>query len=460
MPQPRRRLRALALTPFITAALVVGGLAPAASAVTAPEPWSISGIGAATLLSDGVGAPAQFSYDAAGSFNGTWSFRSTAAVTGTVTVPYVWTGHHSWYNARASLSVFDDEGSAVLVNQYASDGFSFSGLHTFTLTAGETYGFNVGGSHADSSRILRGTFTLGNLEGISFPTRDISLGSPATVDVTASSGLTPDLTSSTPSVCTVTGLEVTPVSVGICTLIAATAGNANYPPGSATQSFAVVKRADAITFAAPAGVTMTSDVVLAATAASGLPVAYQSLTPGTCVVVGTALSPLAAGACTVEATTAGDSTHLPAATTASLTIALAGDTIATPATREAEVGERFTLASTTAGGVAVTHSSLTPSVCTVASATVMFRGAGECRISAESAGDTTFDAATAALVFSVAAAPAVAEPADPAVPAQPAQLPVMGVETSGWAAAIALLLAAGLGLLGLQRAVRRRSTSA
>ncbi|QEE62427.1 hypothetical protein FVA74_13235 [Salinibacterium sp. dk2585] len=378
MPQPRRRLRALALTPLITAALVIGGLAPAAHA--APEPWSAAGPGSVTLVSDGVGAPAQFSYDGGTAFNGTWTFSSTAPVTGTVTVPYTWNGIHSWFAARASLSAFDDDGSTVLVNQGASDSFGFSGSHTFTVTAGETYGFRVGGSHADSALILRGTFTLGALQ---------------------------------------------------------------------------VTQADTITFVAPTGVTMTSDVVLSATAASALPVTFQSLTPGTCAVTGSDLSPVAAGACTIEATTAGDATYLASSATASFAIALAADTIAAPPTTEAEVGKSLTLASTTAGGVAITHSSLTPSLCTVDSATIAFTGVGECRIAAESAGNATFEAATGVLVFAVSAAPVVAGPVDPVEPEELAQLPVTGAEVIGWGAAASLLLAIGLGLMGVQRTVRR-----
>lgn len=49
-----------------------------------------------------------------------------------------------------------------------------------------------------------------------------------TVTATASSGLTVTVTSATPSVCTVAGLTVTPVSDGTCTLRANQAGNENY----------------------------------------------------------------------------------------------------------------------------------------------------------------------------------------------------------------------------------------
>jgi uncharacterized repeat protein (TIGR02543 family) len=52
---------------------------------------------------------------------------------------------------------------------------------------------------------------------------------------TASSGLTVALTSATPSVCTVSGMTVTPVSVGTCTLNANQAGNNNYLAATQVQ---------------------------------------------------------------------------------------------------------------------------------------------------------------------------------------------------------------------------------
>ena len=56
---------------------------------------------------------------------------------------------------------------------------------------------------------------------------------------TTSSGLTVTLTSATPSICTVSGLTVTPVSVGTCTLNANQAGNNNYTAATQVQqSFA------------------------------------------------------------------------------------------------------------------------------------------------------------------------------------------------------------------------------
>lgn len=46
-----------------------------------------------------------------------------------------------------------------------SNGFNYSGTYTFTgLTAGQSFGFNVGGSHFDSTQVKQGTVTLTQMQ--------------------------------------------------------------------------------------------------------------------------------------------------------------------------------------------------------------------------------------------------------------------------------------------------------
>jgi hypothetical protein len=82
---------------------------------------------------------------------------------------------------------------------------------------------------------------------------------------------------------------------------------------TATVAVTLVPQAITVTSALPAGAVVTSAFTLAATGGtSGNPVVFASQTPATCTTDGpdgTALTLLAAGACTVEATQAGSATH-------------------------------------------------------------------------------------------------------------------------------------------------------
>ena len=67
------------------------------------------------------------------------------------------------------------------------------------------------------------------------------LGTPVTVTLGTSSGLTATLSTTTPAVCTVNGAVVTLLAMGQCTLVASQSGNAKYVAASdLTQSFSVI----------------------------------------------------------------------------------------------------------------------------------------------------------------------------------------------------------------------------
>jgi len=71
-------------------------------------------------------------------------------------------------------------------------------------------------------------------------------------------------------------------------------------------------RAQTITFGAPPVVTFTGTGKLTATATSGLPVAFGSLTPNICSVAGSVVTGIARGICTVTANQPGDASYLAA----------------------------------------------------------------------------------------------------------------------------------------------------
>ena len=104
--------------------------------------------------------------------------------------------------------------------------------------------------------------------------------------------------------------EVTLLAAGPCTLAAAQPGYLE-----AQQSFAVERTLQQVGFssAVPADAVEGGPAYQpAASASSGLPVAFVSLTPAVCAIQGDEVAPLAAGLCTIAAEQAGDAEYEPA----------------------------------------------------------------------------------------------------------------------------------------------------
>ncbi len=137
---------------------------------------------------------------------------------------------------------------------------------------------------------------------------------PITLSATSSDGLGITYTSLSPQVCTVTGNVVTLLSAGSCGIQATQGGNATYAAAPPVWiSFNVALALQTLTFSAPAAPTYGgAPVTLMASAGSGLPVTFTSLTPTVCSVSGALLTALGGGTCTVAADQAGNSQYAPA----------------------------------------------------------------------------------------------------------------------------------------------------
>jgi len=126
----------------------------------------------------------------------------------------------------------------------------------------------------------------------------------------ASSGLPVQLVSLSPLVCVVSGALASFVAVGTCTLRASQPGNANYNAApDVDQNVAVAMATQTITFWTPDAHAVGAPFPLDATASSGLPVSFGSLTPTICTVVALTANPIAAGTCTIRASQAGNASY-------------------------------------------------------------------------------------------------------------------------------------------------------
>ncbi|MFN7644544.1 MAG: beta strand repeat-containing protein, partial [Burkholderiales bacterium] len=209
---------------------------------------------------------------------------------------------------------------------------------------------------------------------------------------------------STPSVCSVVGTQVTPLAAGSCIVTANQTGSANYSAAAqATQTIPVAQASQTIVFgAAPSLVFNGPAGTLSATGgASGNPVVFGTSTPSVCSVSGTQVTPLAVGSCIVTANQAGNANYAAAAeVTQTLVIGNGSQTITFgpnpgPLTFGGPVAQ---VSATASSGLPVSFGTSSPSVCTISgtgttTASLTILTAGSCVVTANQAGNGSFSAA-------------------------------------------------------------------
>ncbi len=105
---------------------------------------------------------------------GEWSLYKTATTSGTISLDWSWTGYHAWFQVTAGLTAFvisadASDSETVLIDAGPtsccagppSGGFTYSGTVELAVEPGDTYGFELSGSNADSDGRLQGTFAIG-----------------------------------------------------------------------------------------------------------------------------------------------------------------------------------------------------------------------------------------------------------------------------------------------------------
>ena len=239
---------------------------------------------------------------------------------------------------------------------------------------------------------LSQTITFGTLPNQPYGT------APFMVSATASSGLTVSFNSQTNPVCTVSETTVTLVAGGMCTIQATQSGNADYTAAApVNQSFQVTPLSQTITFGAlPNQPYGTAPFTVSATASSGLTVSFNSQTNPVCRVSGTAVTLIAGGTCTVQATQAGNADYAAATpVNQSFQVTPLSQTITFGALSNQPYGTApFTVSATASSGLTVRFSSQTNPVCRVSGTTVTLVAGGECTIQATQAGNADYSAAT------------------------------------------------------------------
>lgn len=342
--------------------------------------------------------------------------------------------------ATSGLSVtFGVDSSSSAVCAISGGAISFTGVGTCVVNANQAGDSNYGAAPQvqQSFSVSKGdqTITFGALSNVAIT------ASPLTLSATAVSTLSVTFASTTTSVCTVSGVTLTLVAQGTCSVEASQAGNAawNAAP-TVTRSFTVMPATLALSTSA-AGTTRVGVAFTQTNTATGGVAPYSFTVSAGALPAGLSLdattgtvsgSPTTAGAFSyvVSLTDSNSPVGSVTGTTVSGTIAKGAQTLtftSTAPTSASVGGSTYTVAATSTAGLTPTYSIAGGSsgVCTISGATVSFVGIGSCVVTADQAGDSNYDPATAvSQTIAVAGVPVVADRSGVIVPYNSAGLAI------------------------------------
>jgi hypothetical protein len=248
-----------------------------------------------------------------------------------------------------------------------------------------TQTITLNGTGTESSQTI--TFTLPN------PVQALTS---AALTADSSAGLPVTYTSSTPTVCSVSGDIVQFLTSGTCTILATQTGNANYTAApQVIQSTTVTLASQTITFTALGAQSAGTTATLSASSSSNGTITFGSTTPSVCSVSGSKATFLTGGTCTLTASVPANNVYAAATTSQSVTVIQKTQTITFSALPSSDLqGTVLTLTATASSGLPVSFTSLTPTLCSVSGSTATLLQAGACTIQASQSGNTTYAAAS------------------------------------------------------------------
>ncbi len=304
----------------------------------------------------------------------------------------------------STVSVFRNTGSAGTISYAAKVDFA-------TGTATAPYSVSIGDLDGDGKADLAvanyGSNTVSVIRNnpvfpqtITFPAlSNKTFGdAPFTLSATASSSLTVSYASSNTSVATVSGSTVTIVGAGSTTITASQAGNANFAAATAVpQLLTINKASQTITFAALANKNFgDAPFTLSATASSGLAVSYASSNTSVATLSGNTVTIVGAGTTTLTASQAGNTNYNAAPDVPQPLNVISvkqNQTITFNTLPDRTLGDAvFTLTAAASSSLAVSYSTTSDKI-TISGSQVTLVKAGRAAITANQAGNASFNPA-------------------------------------------------------------------
>jgi alpha-tubulin suppressor-like RCC1 family protein len=273
-------------------------------------------------------------------------------------------------------------------------GFPAALSPTSVAMAGGSIVASFGTTRIINSGVMSCTGFCAPLNMISFELPTMVMGTDMLVNATSLGQLT--FASTTPSICTVSSVnKVTPVAPGTCTIVASSVPSALTRTADPVSRSTSVKAGQTITIGAIAALYTGASVELSATASSGLPVAFASITPGYCTVSGTTLTAVAAGTCQVTASQQGNTVYAPApfVTRMAFVQARYSQAISLELPASMPLGSDVMISFHASSGLAVTIASLSPDTCTLSNGVLTPVAIGTCTLSAKQGGNAIYTAA-------------------------------------------------------------------
>jgi exo-beta-1,3-glucanase (GH17 family) len=325
----------------------------------------------------------------------------------------------SQYAIRGAVT---DSGGLAMSNVSVTLSSSNAPLTTVTGSNG-TYSFpnlSANGSYSVAASASGATFVSGSQSGLS------SLSGVVTVNFTATSRLlviSSQLADAYGSALSGVGIQLSGTSSG--SYVTDAFGNfstsgltpggsytitpslSGYTFSPASQTFSNLSSDQTATFTVNATLsqtisfgaltnqpTGTAPFSLSASATSGLPVGFTASTTSVCTVLGTVLTLVGPGSCSVTAIQPGGRAYQPAPSiTQTFVVGPQTITFGSLITRTYGDGP-LTLTATASSGLTVSFASTTNPVCTVSGTTLTIVAAGTCSITATQAGNSTYNAAS------------------------------------------------------------------
>ena len=142
----------------------------------------------------------------------------------------------------------------------------------------------------------------------------ITVGKTGVISASTDSKLTISYTATPKNICTINGNTITGNAVGVCTITASQAGNANYNSAQKTQKISVGKGAQTINFGAAPILKVGKTGSISATSTSKLTVSLTAAPATICTLKGNIITAKTVGTCVITAKQLGTVNYNPAPT--------------------------------------------------------------------------------------------------------------------------------------------------
>ena len=216
-----------------------------------------------------------------------------------------------------------------------------------------------------------------------------------TIDYSATSKLPVNAIIVTPEICTLNERVLQLLTVGYCTFRFTQLGNSQYLAAPPVEIKMLIYGNNEISFSPPTSLPLaSSQYALLGTSTSGLPVAFESMTPDICSISASTLALIKVGYCKVLAEQNGSEFYDPAPNV-EVTIAIQGrnQISFSPITSLLLSTKTYPLTGSSTSGLPLIYSTLTPDICSVSASTLNLLKVGACRVLAAQDGSDLYLAA-------------------------------------------------------------------